>query len=125
MLDAPRGPDLLQTVARLLREQLLPQLPAGAAFQARVAANALDLAVREWQLAPAAEAAALQRLRALLGQDGTPAALECELCRRIADGRIADADPALLDHLWAGTLDRMAIDQPGYAPYRDQIDAKE
>jgi hypothetical protein len=125
MLDAPRGPDLLLAAARLLREQLLPQLPAEAGFQARVAANALDLAAREWQLAPPAEAAALQRLRALLGRDGTPDALESELCRRIAEGRIADDDPALLDHLWAGTLDRMAIDQPSYAPYRDQIEAKE
>jgi Domain of unknown function (DUF6285) len=125
MLDAPRGPDLLQAVARLLREQLLPQLPAGAGFQARVAANALDLAAREWQLAPRAEAAARSRLAALLGHDGDGAALEAELCRRIAEGHIAIDDPAMLDHLWAGTLDRLAIDQPNYAPYRDQIAQKE
>jgi Domain of unknown function (DUF6285) len=125
LLDFPRGPDLLQAVSRLLRDTLLPLLPAHAAFQARVAANALDLAAREWQLAPAAQAAALARLRLLLGHDGTPDALEAELCRRIADGRIALDDPALLNHLWAGTLDRLAIDQPGYAPYRDQIDSKE
>ena len=48
MLDHPRGPSLLDAVARLLREVLLPQLPAGssAAFQARVAANAVDLVAR-------------------------------------------------------------------------------
>ncbi len=125
MLDAPTGRDLLQAVARLLRDTLLPQLPAEAAFQARVAANALDLAAREWQQAPAAEAADRVRLQALLGRDGEPAALETELCRRIADGRLPADDPALLDHLWAGTLARLAIDQPSYAPYRDEIDAKE
>lgn len=125
MLDAPTGRDLVQAVARLLREQLLPLLPAHAAFQARVAANALDLAAREWQLAPAAEAAALARLHALLGHDGAPDALEAELCRRIADGSLRADDPALLNHLWAGTLDRLAIDQPTYAPYRDETDAKE
>ena len=91
MLDAPTGPDLLQAVARLLRDTLLPQLPAEAAFQARVAANALDLAAREWQQAPAAEAADRARMAALLA------------------------------HLWAGTLARLAIDQPAYAPYRDEI----
>jgi hypothetical protein len=121
MLDAPTGRDLLQAVARLLRDTLLPQLPAEAAFQARVAANALELAAREWQQAPAAEVADRARLQALLGQDGEPA----ELCRRIADGRLRSDDPALLAHLWAGTLARVAIDQPAYAPYRDEIAPKE
>ncbi|MBN8494137.1 MAG: hypothetical protein J0M00_22210 [Burkholderiales bacterium] len=125
MLDQPAGPDLLQAVARLLRDTLRPQLPPHAAFQARVAANALELAAREWQLAPAAQAAAQSRLRALLGRDGPLEALEAELCRRIADGRVAADDPALLEHLWAGTLDRLAIDQPAYAPYRHETMNKE
>jgi hypothetical protein len=125
MLDAPTGRELVLAVSRLLRDTLLPLLPAHAAFQARVAANALDLAAREWQLAPAAQAAALARLRSLLGHDGTPEALEAELCRRIADGSRPAGDPALFEHLWAGTLDRLAIDQPGYVPYRDETDAKE
>lgn len=123
MLDAPAGPDLLQAVARLLRDVLLPRLQADAAFQARVAANALDLAAREWRQAPAAEAADRARLVALLGHDGDPAALEAELCRRIAEGRLSTDDPALLDHLWAGTLARLAIDQPAYAPYLDETGA--
>ncbi len=120
MLDAPTGPQLLQAVARLLRDTLLPQLPAEAAFQARVAANALDLAAREWQQAPAAEAADRARLAALLGRDGEPATQQAELCRRIGDGRLRADDPALLAHLWAGTLARLAIDQPGYAPFRHE-----
>lgn len=124
MLDEPKGPVLLQAVARLLRDTLLPRLPAHAAFQARVAANALDLAAREWQLAAGAENAAQARLRSLLGHDGAPDALEAELCRRIGDGSLRTDDPLLLDHLWTGTLDRVAIDQPGYAPYRDEIAPK-
>lgn len=125
MLDQPSGRELVQAVARLLRDTLLPQLPPHAAFQARVAANALDLAAREWQQAPAAQAAAQARLQSLLGHDGPPDALEAELCRRIAEGHLPADDPALLDHLWAGTLDRLAIDQPAYAPYRDEIAPKE
>jgi len=123
MLDGPAGPELVQAVARLLRDTLRPLLPPDAAFQARVAANALELAAREWQLAPVAEAAARARLQALLGQDGEPAALEAEACRRIADGRLHSDDPTLLAHLWAGTLERLAIDQPAYAPYCDEIGA--
>jgi AcrR family transcriptional regulator len=123
VLDGPFGPELLEAVARLLRDTLRPLLPPDAAFQARVAANALELARREWLQAPAAAAAAQARLQALLGHDGPPAALEAELCRRIADGSLPGDDPGLQAHLWAGTLERLAIDQPAYAPYRDEIGA--
>jgi AcrR family transcriptional regulator len=123
LLDGPFGPQLLQAVARLLRDTLRPLLPPDAAFQARVAANALELARREWLQAPAAAAAAQARLQALLGREGAPAVLEAELCRRIADGSLPDDDPGLQAHLWAGTLERLAIDQPSYAPYRDEIGA--
>jgi len=119
MLDAPRGPQILDAVAALLRDVLLPQLQGHAAFQARVAANAVDLVAREMRLGAAAEGASLQRLRALLGHDGTPAALEAQLAAAIADGRLNESTPGLLEHLWAITLDKLAIDQPSYAPYRD------
>ena len=39
------------------------------------------------------------------------------LAAAIADGRLGPADPALLAHLWQTTLDRLAVDQPGYASY--------
>ena len=119
MLDHPRGPALLDAVARLLRDVLLPALPHGnAAFQARVAANAVDLAAREMRLGPAAEADAADRLLALLQRTGPADALEAELALAIRSGAIDDQDPALRGHLWASTLDKLAIDQPSYAPYR-------
>ncbi len=120
MLDHPRGPALLDAVASLLRDVLMPQLPAGsaAAFQARVAANAVDLAAREMRLGPAAEAEAADRLQALLQHAGAPDALEAELALAIRNGAIDDQSPALRAHLWASTLDKLAIDQPSYAPYR-------
>ena len=118
MLDHPRGPALLDAVARLLREVLIPQLPPGAVFQARVAANAVDLAAREMRLGPDAEAAAAQRLQALLNSDGALPELEEQLALRIRAGDIDDQSPALREHLWASVLAKLAIDQPGYAPYR-------
>jgi hypothetical protein len=120
VLDHPRGPALLDAVARLLREVLMPQLPAGssAAFQARVAANAVDLAAREMRLGPGAEAEAAGRLQALLQHGGAPDALQAELALAIRSGAIDDRSPALRAHLWASTLDKLAIDQPSYAPYR-------
>ena len=118
MLDHPRGPALLDAVAALLRDVLLPQLPPGAAFQARVAANAVDLAAREMRLGPAADAGHAERLQALLQHSGPPDALAAELALAIRSGVIDTQNPALRAHLWASTLDKLAIDQPGYAPYR-------
>jgi hypothetical protein len=125
MLDHPRGPALLDAVARLLRDVLLPALPPGnAAFQARVAANAVDLAAREMRLGPAADAAAIERLQSLLQQaaDGASLdALEAALALAIRSGAVDPDDAGLRAHLWAGTLDKLAIDQPSYAPYRRAV----
>jgi hypothetical protein len=124
VLDHPRGPALLDAVARLLREVLLPQLQGSAAFQARVAANAVDLAAREMRLGPGADAAAAARLQALLQHGGPADVLEAELALAIRSGAIDDQDPALRAHLWASTLDKLAIDQPAYAPYRRAVDLR-
>ncbi len=118
MLDHPQAPALLDAVAKLLREVLMPQLPPAAVFQARVAANAVDLAAREARLGPSADAQAIARLRSLLQHSGSLAALEAELALAIRSGAIDDHNSALREHLWASTLDKLAIDQPSYAPYR-------
>jgi hypothetical protein len=118
MHQRPDVQDLLEAVTLFLREQAMPQLPGHAAFHARVAANALDIVRRELRLAPAADAAELQRLRALLQQDGSLAELNRELCERIAAGSIGVHTPGLAGHLWQTTLDKLAVDQPGYDSYR-------
>lgn len=115
MQDRPDPIDLVRTVAATLREKLMPQLSGSSAFEARVAANALDLVAR--QLERTGDAAEVQRLEALLGRTGSLDELNRELCARIADGRLAAADPRLKDHLWATTLDKLAVDQPTYAAY--------
>ena len=88
---------------------------ARAAFIARVADNARATLDREAALGPAAEAAAVERLRVLLGMEGDFETLNAELCARLADGRLAPLDPALLAHLKASVADQIAIDQPGYS----------
>jgi hypothetical protein len=88
-----------------------------------VAANVLAIVRRELLQGSEADRADAGRLAALLGHAGDPADLTEELCRRIASGEIASDDPALIEHLWATTLDTLAIDQPGYATYRRLIAA--
>lgn len=122
MYDTPDPVEQLAAVAAFLREQVMPQLDGQLAFHSRVAANMLDIVARQWQLAPAAEAAEAARLRELLGHGDDPsksslADLNRELCERIADGRMGLYTPGLSDHLWRVTLAKLAVDQPRYETY--------
>ena len=121
MLDEPRGPEVLASVSRWLREQVLAQLPAGLRFQATVAANALDLAQREWRHVATDEAAERTRLAALLGHDGALADLNAQLSQALFEGRLTLDSPGIREHLWAVTMAKMAIDQPRYASYVDEL----
>lgn len=121
MLDQPSVDELLAVVADWLRDTAAPQLPAHASFHARVAANALELVRRELSLGDAARAGSLQRLRSLLGRDGSLADLDAELARRIRTRELDPDSPALIEHLMADTLAKMAIDQPSYASYRREL----
>jgi hypothetical protein len=123
MHQRPDPLDLLDAVAVFLREQALPQLPPHAAYNARVAANALDIVRRQLQLAPEAEAAEHRRLRELLQREGSLAELNRLLCERIASGAVGFDTPGLLPHLWQSTLDQLAVDQPGYDSYRREVAA--
>lgn len=129
MLDSPTPGEILEVVAAMIRDQLVPQLPPDAVFHARVAANAIDLVRRQLQTGDALEAASLVRLQQLLGQQllghqGDAAALERELCERIRSGSLTTDSPGLIDHLMACTLAKMSIDQPSYASYLRELDAR-
>lgn len=123
MQDRPHPIELIRTVAETLRDRIMPQLSGAAAFEVRVAANALDLVARHLARAPGADEAERKRLQALLGRDGTLEELTRELSARLADGRLGLADVGVKEHLWATTLDKLAVDQPGYAAYAAETQA--
>ena len=82
MYDTPTAEELLAAVARFLRDEAGPALGrSGAqpdhsalAYQARVAANMLDMVRRQGLLGPLAEAAERARLLTLLDATGATAA---------------------------------------------------
>ncbi|MFN9778399.1 MAG: DUF6285 domain-containing protein [Alphaproteobacteria bacterium] len=117
MMDQPSAAELVTAVREFIEKHAIPQLSGRTAFHGRVAANALAIVARELEQGPAALAAETESLRALLGEDGTPEALNRELCRRLREGRIDPLDPALARHLVASTLAKVAIDQPTYAGF--------
>lgn len=128
MQDLPNPAQLLAAVARFLREDAGPALARhgdnALAYQARVAANMVDTVARQTTLGPAADAAEQRRLQVLLGlpadhPDATDlAALNHRLASGIADGALGSSHPGLADHLWATTLAKLAVDQPGYDTFQ-------
>ena len=125
MREQPTAAELIDAVSEFISGDVAPTLTGRLAFHARVAVNVLAIVRRELLQGPDADRADAVRLAALLGEAGDPAALTEALCRRIAAGKIAPDDPALIDHLWASPLDTLAIDQPNYATYRRIIAAED
>ncbi len=113
MQDEPHPPEILHAVADFLRQIVVPQTTGATAYQARIAAAALDLVRRQLEQA-GKEAAEQDRLRALLNQDGPLPTLTAELARRLRDGTLDLSSPGVAAHLWAATRDKLAVDQPRY-----------
>jgi hypothetical protein len=118
MQDQPNPSEVIGAVAAFLRDAVIPKADPLIAFQTRVAVNALEMMRRQLDLAPAAEAAELERLKTILGHEGSLAELNAELAGKIADGAVGLETPGVREHLWATTLAKLAVDQPTYAAYR-------
>jgi len=118
MITHPTASELIEAVIRFIEDRAAPQLKDRDAFLARVAVNALNTVRREIEQGPAAEAAATERLKVILGRDGTWTELNEALCTGIEDGSIDAADPKVMAHLKASIIDQVRIDQPNYAGLR-------
>ena len=125
MQSLPSRAELLTAVREFLTSVAVPELSGRSAFHARVAANVLGIVQRELELGASADEGEHRRLRALLDRDGRVDELNDELCHRIRSGELSADDPALIDHLWSTTLDRLSIDQPNYAAYKKAIGSED
>lgn len=117
MQEQPSAYELVDIVAEFIRVTAMPQLTGHAAFHALVAANALDMVKRELKILPKATSEEMERLRALLGHDGTLEDLNRELCSKIESGEVTLDTAGLADHLWAITMTKLSINQPKYSGY--------
>jgi Domain of unknown function (DUF6285) len=120
MQDRPIPVELIKAVANLLQAAVLPQSTGRLAFEIRIAINALELVARQLACADQAHYAERQRLEELLGRTGSLIELNRELCTRIAEGVIGLTDEPLIRHLWATTMEKLAVDQPSYAAFREE-----
>jgi hypothetical protein len=121
MQDEPTPIELTKSVADFLRNDITPLISGHQAFKLRVAINILDLVTRQLTREEASDAAEVARLRALLGIDGTVTELNRVLAERIAKGELDLSTQGLAEHLWATTMDKLAVDQPNYASYKREL----
>lgn len=113
--DRPTAAELLSAVADMLRDEAIPALDRTdprLGFQMRVAANSLAILEREARLGPDADRREHERLRQLLGRDGSLDALNRELARQLRAGERDESDAALMAHLEATVADKIAIANP-------------
>ncbi|PCM43255.1 hypothetical protein CPA50_17125 [Marinobacter sp. ANT_B65] len=122
MQSSPSAIELLESVTAFLRNDAIPKLSGREAFDARVAANVLDIVERELRLAPKTDAAERDSLTRLPGiREDTFEVMNRQLCEKLASGQYGFDTPGLIDHLWMITLNRLSIDQPGYSSYHAAI----
>ena len=121
MQDEPTPIELTKAVADFLRNDITPLISGHQAFKLRVAINILDLVTRQLTQEEGSDAKEIERLRALLGIEGSVTELNRALAERIAKGEVDLATPGLAEHLWTTTMDKLAVDQPNYASYKREL----
>lgn len=121
MQDEPTPIELTKAVADFLRNDITPLISGHQAFKLRVAINILDLVTRQLTREDEGDAREVERLRVLLGIEGSVTELNRALAERIAKGEVDLATPGLAEHLWATTMDKLAVDQPNYASYKREL----
>jgi hypothetical protein len=117
----PAGADLLRVARDTLLQDLLPRLPAESHYAARMAANAMAIAMREMEGRGADPHEEIARIASLLPEwkpRGDESARLGEgnalLAAAIRAGRFdePDAQEALIDHLERSTAERLALSNP-------------
>ena len=121
--DLPNVDELVISVRDFLRGEVMDATQGRTNFMARVAANSLDIVLRELASGPAHRAHELDRLRLLLNRADTEdlQTLRWELVRGLRSDTVDRSNPALAEHLRATVVNQVAIDQPVYSGYHAAI----
>lgn len=119
--NAPSAQQLLEALQTFLLEKISPQVDAHSAYHCKVAANVLRIVGREISLGGSHSESESARLTTLLKKSGSMDFLNAELCHDIRNGNFTLEDEQLKSHLWATTLEKLAIDNPRYSTYQKII----
>ncbi len=110
----PDDAELLDAIASLLEDEVMPAVGPGLQHKVRVAANLARILQRQQGLESAALGRERQALGRLLGCDGEVRDLRAELDRRLRSGDTELADDDVWAVLVATARDDLAAAKPGY-----------
>lgn len=114
--ELPRSGELLAGVRDFLRNVAAARMEGRDGFLARVAANSVDIVLRELELGADAEAWERQALFGLLGPSEAPTVeLRASLCAAIRAGDVDLRRQDLRAYLRDSVMAQVMIDQPSYA----------
>ena len=121
-VDIPRTDELLVSVRDFLRNDVMDETTGRANFLSRVAANSLDIVLRELTLGPIHQALELDRLQALFQSDEGLDVLKRRLATELRDKQISLDNEVLQNHLRQTVVNQIAIDQPKYSGFKNALD---
>ena len=107
----PDGINLLDTVSAVLKDELLPTVPAEQQYNLRMALNAIGIARR--QLAAAPQIDFISALQNALSSNESGTALVKVFADAVRAGK-AENDPALQELLWRLCVGRVQESAPRY-----------
>lgn len=110
----PNDGELLDAIASLLEEEVLPAVGPELQHKVRVAANLARILQRQQEIEPAALERERRTLATLLGRDGDLTTLRADLDRRLRDDDAGLGDQAVWEALVATARDDLAAAKPGY-----------
>jgi aminoglycoside phosphotransferase (APT) family kinase protein len=116
--DMPRADELLASVRDFLRADVMSATSGRTAFLSRVAANSLDIVLRELSLGTPQREQEQARLRTLFNSTADLSELRWRLVNELRDGSLSLQTPGLAEHLRATVVNQIAIDQPRYPGFR-------
>lgn len=114
MINQPEAQDLLSEARAVLLDSLVPHLSGDHRYEALMIANAMGMAVREFEASQAGQPEAVdRRLDAFLESRGLGQG-EDDLARAIRERRLTGGDGELRSVLRSMTEARLRINNPGY-----------
>ena len=118
----PMPAELLEGVAKFLKDDVAATDDPHKGFLARVAANSLGIAQRELLCGPELAKTEERRLQDLLGATENLDTLRWSLVHQLRDDMALDT-PGLAEHLRQTVAAQLAIDQPRYSALSKPADA--
>jgi hypothetical protein len=122
--NRPTGSELLDAVQGFLKAEVLSQLSGSVKYHLQVAINALGILGRELHSGARFDSEEHERLRSLMDMSGMREDLNRLLCARIRERAMSYADRPLIEHLMQSSMAKMSIDNPKYATYVRELQAR-